>query len=57
MTSIPHLLSDEEITYIADHTHGYSGADLRLLITEASLQVIQDKDNNQMYDIWSVVYK
>lgn len=57
MTSIPHLLSDEEITYIADHTHGYSGADLRLLITEASLQVIQDNDNNQMYDIWSVVYK
>ena len=57
MTSIPHLLSDEEITYIADHTHGYSGADLRLLITEASLQVIQDNDNNQMYDIWSVVCK
>ena len=57
MTSIPHLLSDEEITYIANHTHGYSGADLRLLITEASLQVIQDNDNNQMYDIWSVVYK
>lgn len=57
MTSIPHLLSDEEITYIADHTHGYSGADLRLLITEASLQVIQDNDNNQMYNIWSVVYK
>lgn len=49
MTSIPHSLSDEDITYIADHTHGYSGADLRLLITEASLQVIQDKENNQMY--------
>lgn len=57
MTSIPHSLSDEDITYIADHTHGYSGADLRLLITEASLQVIQDKENNQMYVMLVIWYK
>ena len=37
-----HSLSDEEITKLSSATHGYSGADLKALCTDASMGPIRD---------------
>ena len=37
-----HVLSDDEITKLSSATHGYSGADLKALCTDASMGPIRD---------------
>lgn len=48
LSSIQHSLSEEEIEYIANHTNGYTGADLRLLITESSLKALQTLESKNL---------
>lgn len=41
-------MTEDQIRYIADHTNGYTGADLRLLITEASLHLLQNLHSSDL---------
>ena len=36
-----HILNDENFTYIADHTEGYSGSDLSTLVNDALMMPIK----------------
>ena len=38
--TLPHELTSEHVRYLASHTNGFTGADLRLLLTEASLLLL-----------------
>ena len=35
-------LTEKEVKWVAEHSNGFTGADLRLLLTEASLQQLED---------------
>ena len=40
LQSVHHTLSPTEIEWLANHTNGFTGADLRLLLTETTLRVL-----------------
>lgn len=40
LRSIPHSLNEQDIEWLANHSNGFTGADLRLLLTEASLKIL-----------------
>lgn len=42
LSDITHSLTEKEVKWVAEHSNGFTGADLRLLLTEASLQVLDD---------------
>lgn len=41
LTSIPHSITEEELTQIASVTHGYVGADLQSICREAAIHALQ----------------
>ena len=40
LASLPHALTPADVAFVASHTNGFTGADLRLLLTEASLLLL-----------------
>lgn len=40
LASLPHVLTPADVAFVASHTNGFTGADLRLLLTEASLLLL-----------------
>ena len=54
LSSLPHALSAEDIDFVATHTNGFTGADLRLLLTEASLSLMDtDSDVQTSLVMWA----
>ena len=48
------MLSAEDIDFVATHTNGFTGADLRLLLTEASLSLMDtDSDVQTSLVMWA----
>jgi vacuolar protein-sorting-associated protein 4 len=45
----PHALTDDEISYVANITEGYSGADLNVLAREASMLAIRKVQQSQWF--------
>ena len=42
LESVANSLTENEVKWVAEHSNGFTGADLRLLLTEASLQVLEE---------------
>lgn len=46
LASLPHALTPADVAFVASHTNGFTGADLRLLLTEASLLLLDPPNEN-----------
>ena len=47
LREVPNVLSESDRMYVAEHTNGFTGADLRLLLTEATLYQLDHIQSNE----------
>ena len=53
LRDVPNSLGETDRDYLADHTNGFTGADLRLLLTESTLyqlNQLQTDDHDHEHD-------